>query len=134
LSAIVEKNDDWLCPIESRILLWNRNTTDENLKERFDFVLSADCFFFEELHHDFCHTVQYMLKDEGVSINFAPKRAETLEKFLKIAKNYFDCDLYDYYDDCVWQKHIEAKSTNENYSPDIHYPLLVVLRKKTKQI
>jgi len=88
-------------------------------------------FFFEELQIDFCQTVYYMLKDTGVSINFAPQRSQTLNKFLKVAKNYFEYNLYECYDKNVWNKHMEAKLTNEHYSPDIHYPLLVILRKKS---
>jgi hypothetical protein len=33
---------NWLCPIDSRILIWNRQLNDPQLKERFDFIISAD--------------------------------------------------------------------------------------------
>jgi len=47
LNAILKaKNNEsnWLCPIESRILIWSRQLNDPQLKQRFDFIISADWF------------------------------------------------------------------------------------------
>ncbi|CAF3768970.1 unnamed protein product [Adineta steineri] len=89
LNAILKaksNENNWLCPIESQVLIWSRQLNDPKLKERFDFIISADCFFFEDLHHDLCHTIYYMLKDS-------------------------------------------AQQINKSYSSDLHYPILVILRK-----
>ncbi|CAF4488401.1 unnamed protein product [Rotaria socialis] len=45
LNAILRaKNNEhnWLCSIESRVLIWTRQLNDPLLKERFDFIISAD--------------------------------------------------------------------------------------------
>jgi hypothetical protein len=95
-----EKN--WLCPIEPKILIWSRQLNDPNLKERFDFIISADwfvfilkfhfdfstfifSFFFEDLHHDLCHTIYYMLKDSVR--NFIISLIRSIGSF---CKGYFD--------------------------------------------
>jgi hypothetical protein len=47
LNAILKaKNNEsnWLCPIESKILIWSRQLNDPQLKQRFDFIISADWF------------------------------------------------------------------------------------------
>jgi len=134
LNAILKSKNNatnWLCPIESRILIWNRQFNDPQLKERFDFIISADCFFFEDLHHDLCHTIYYMLKDSGIAINFAPYRSKTLNKFISIAETYpFECSVIKHYDEDVFNKHLQAQQINKHYSSDLHYPVLVILRKR----
>ncbi|CAF1508705.1 unnamed protein product, partial [Adineta steineri] len=133
LNAILKaksNENNWLCPIESQVLIWSRQLNDPKLKERFDFIISADCFFFEDLHHDLCHTIYYMLKDSGVAINFAPHRSKTLNKFLSIAETYpFECRVFEQYDNDVFNKHLQAQQINKSYSSDLHYPILVILRK-----
>ncbi|CAF0768572.1 unnamed protein product [Rotaria sp. Silwood1] len=136
LNAILKAKTNefnWLCPIESRVLIWTRQLNDSSLKQRFDFIISADCFFFEDLHHDLCHTIYYMLKDSGVAINFSPYRSKSLNKFVSIAETYpFECNIIDHYDDDVFNKHLQTKKLNKNYSSDLHYPILVILRKRQK--
>ncbi|CAF3641025.1 unnamed protein product [Rotaria sordida] len=136
LNAILRSKNNqvnWLCPIESRVLIWTRQLNDPNLKQRFDFIISADCFFFEDLHHDLCHTIYYMLKDSGVAINFAPYRSKSLNRFVSIAERYsFECSIFDHYDEDVFNKHLQAQQINKHYSSDLHYPILVILRKRQK--
>ncbi|CAF0957053.1 unnamed protein product [Rotaria sordida] len=136
LNAILRSKNNqvnWLCPIESRVLIWTRQLNDPNLKQRFDFIISADCFFFEDLHHDLCHTIYYMLKDSGVAINFAPYRSKSLNRFVSIAERYsFECSVFDHYDEDVFNKHLQAQQINKHYSSDLHYPILVILRKRQK--
>ncbi|CAM4830357.1 unnamed protein product [Rotaria magnacalcarata] len=136
LNAILRaKNNEhsWLCSIESRVLIWTRQLNDPLLKERFDFIISADCFFFEDLHHDLCHTIYYMLKDSGMAINFAPYRSKSLNRFISIAETYpFECSVFEHYDEDVFNKHLQAKQINKHYSSDLHHPILVILRKRQK--
>ncbi|CAF4893518.1 unnamed protein product [Rotaria sp. Silwood1] len=45
LNAILKAKTNefnWLCPIESRVLIWTRQLNDSSLKQRFDFIISAD--------------------------------------------------------------------------------------------
>ncbi|CAF1007643.1 unnamed protein product [Adineta ricciae] len=125
-----ENQKNWLCSIEPKVLIWSRTLNDITLKERFDFIITADCFFFENLHHDLCHTIYYMLKDSGVAINFAPYRSKTLNKFISIAETYpFECRVLEHYDQEVFDKHLQCEQINKHYTSDLHYPILVILRK-----
>jgi hypothetical protein len=36
------------------------------------------------------------------------------------------------YDMEVWEKHLDEKEVNPSYDEDIHYPLLLKLKKRTK--
>lgn len=123
----------WLCSIESQVLIWSKNLDDPKLRHRFDFVILADCFFFDTLHDDLCSTIDFILKDDGVAIAFAPHRSKTLKKFVTVAeKNAFECQINEQYDDDVYQKHLQSEEINKNYSRDLHYPILVVLKKSRK--
>ncbi|CAF1235710.1 unnamed protein product [Adineta ricciae] len=129
-----ENQKNWLCPIKPKVLIWSRTLNDPTLKERFDFIISADCFFFENLHHDLCHTIYYMLKDSGVAINFAPYRSKTLNKFVSIAETYpFECRVLEHYDQEVFDKHLQCQQINKSYTSDLHYPILVILRKRSEK-
>ncbi|CAF4893508.1 unnamed protein product, partial [Rotaria sp. Silwood1] len=44
----------------------------------------------------------------------------------------FECNFIDHYDDDVFNKHLQTKKLNKNYSSDLHYPILVILRKRQK--
>jgi hypothetical protein len=56
LNAILRAKSNetkWLCPIESRVLLWTRQLNDPLLKERFHFIISADWYFIFSSSHFF---------------------------------------------------------------------------------
>ncbi|RNA34397.1 calmodulin-lysine N-methyltransferase [Brachionus plicatilis] len=64
---------------------------------------------------------------------FAPNRQNSFHKFVDMAKIKFECMIVNDYDLEVWEKHLNEKEDNSEYDEDIHYPLLLKLKKRTKQ-
>lgn len=63
---------------------------------------------------------------------FAPNRQNTFHKFIDMAKPYFECMIVHDYDLEVWERHLREKENNSDYDEDIHYPLLLKLKKRTQ--
>jgi hypothetical protein len=63
---------------------------------------------------------------------FAPNRQNTFHKFIDMVKPYFECMIVHDYDMEVWERHLKEKETNSDYDEDIHYPLLLKLKKRTQ--
>ena len=49
-----------------------------------------------------------------------------------MAKLHFECMIVHDYDMEVWEKHLYEKEHNPDYEEDIHYPLLLKLKKRTQ--
>lgn len=49
-----------------------------------------------------------------------------------MAKVKFECMIVNDYDLEVWEKHLYEKENNPDYDEDIHYPLLLKLKKRTR--
>jgi hypothetical protein len=49
-----------------------------------------------------------------------------------MAKPYFECMIVHDYDLEVWERHLREKENNSDYDEDIHYPLLLKLKKRTQ--
>lgn len=64
---------------------------------------------------------------------FAPNRQNSFHKFVDMAKIKFECMIVNDYDLEVWEKHLSEKENNSEYDEDIHYPLLLKLKKRNKQ-
>ena len=62
---------------------------------------------------------------------FAPNRKNTFHKFVDMAKLHFECMIVHDYDLELWEKHLNEKENNPNYDEDIHYPLLLKLKKRS---
>lgn len=109
------------------ILRWESSTSLKPEHDRyFDYVLSADCLFFNEVHQELLLLIKKLLKPEkGIAILFAPKRGHTLEQFCDVAKNYFEVDCTEHYNDQVWKIRNEMP---ENFILDRHYPIKIVLK------
>lgn len=113
--------------VSSDVLLWDSSALNEEYSEKFDYVICADCLFFEDLHHELVLVIRKLLKsNEGTALIFAPKRGSTLEQFCRIAERYFHVEQSLYYDDKVWRVH---KERPRDYNSDLHYPLKIVMRK-----
>ena len=94
----------------------------------FDYVICADCLFFEDLHSELAQVIDTLLKPDGAkALLFAPRRGNTLDKFCTVAKKYFEVEQTVQYDERLWRIHQENSRDNEIYSPDLHYPLLITL-------
>jgi hypothetical protein len=49
-----------------------------------------------------------------------------------MAKSHFECMIVNDYDDEAWDKHLYEKENNPNYDEDLHYPLLLKLKKRVR--
>ncbi|PIK36641.1 putative calmodulin-lysine N-methyltransferase [Apostichopus japonicus] len=118
--------------VSVRQLLWNKQETFADLKEKFDIVVGADCFFFDDYRQDLVNTIKHILKPEGIAWMFAPQRGSTLKKFQEIAEADFTIELQENYDLDVWAKHQKLNSSvgdAGHYDENIHYPWLMILQK-----
>lgn len=107
-----------------RQLVWS-SAQEHGLRNSFDVVICADCLFFVNVHLDLVHTITNLLKRDGICIIFAPKRSDTLSKFVESASVTFEVVIEEKYDDEMWSLHEKLKLKDNLYSPDIHYPILV---------
>lgn len=110
------------------ILLWDSSSLKEDWLGKFDYVICADCLFFEHLHHELALVIYKLLKPNGgIALIFAPRRGNTLEQFCSDAETYFHVEQNLHYDEKVWRVHQEKP---QNYNADLHYPLKIVMKTK----
>jgi len=129
LEAICNQNE-FNCTVECCLLQWNRETSYGDLENRFDYIVCADCLFFDNFREDLCAVIYKLLKPNGTCLIFAPNRKNTFHKFVDLAKLNFECMIVHNYDDEIWALHQENKENNDAYEEEIHYPLLLKLCKK----
>uniref|UniRef100_A0A182SW69 Calmodulin-lysine N-methyltransferase n=1 Tax=Anopheles maculatus TaxID=74869 RepID=A0A182SW69_9DIPT len=119
------------CTIKSSVLKWEQTNRalGQDTGERYHFILSADCLFFDESRSQLIDTIFQLLADEGVALITAPRRGQTLTLFLNecIARG-FHYELLQCYNEAIWARHLELKQT-DGYDENVHYPLLVKMYK-----
>ncbi|XP_053665220.1 calmodulin-lysine N-methyltransferase [Anopheles marshallii] len=119
------------CTIKSSVLKWEQANKDPDADtgERYHFILSADCLFFDESRSQLIDTIWQSLADEGVALITAPRRGQTLSLFLSecVARG-FHYELLQCYNEAIWARHLELKQL-DGYDENVHYPLLVKMYK-----
>ena len=141
-------------------LRWVKNDTYDELKsifhslsevynnesKRFDFIVGADCLFFTDFHHDLLWLLDQALSFEDHSRCYLmqPNRGNTMEKFIQIVNtsNIFDVEILHEYSSKVSEIHekysnistSQAEQSDSIYNPDIHYPILIILKRKKTNI
>lgn len=113
------------------VLQWGDIQNRQNGKHisTYDVILSADCLFFDEVRQDLIETIWAMLNEGGTALVMAPQRGQTYERFAEEAKmRGFYCKSKQYYNEHVWNRHLKLKQ-NCDYDENIHYPMLLCLRK-----
>ncbi|XP_049538533.1 calmodulin-lysine N-methyltransferase [Anopheles darlingi] len=118
------------CTIKSSVLKWDGRTVRELTGgEHYQFILSADCLFFDESRSQLIDTVWLLLAEEGVALITAPRRGNTLSLFLNecVARG-FHYELLQCYNEAIWARHLELKLM-DGYDENTHYPLLVKMYK-----
>ena len=129
LREIIKENY-FTSKVSSRTLVWSNDERDiSDLAKKYDFVICADCLFFTDVHDSLVFTIKTLLKDNGMAILLSPKRSGTLDKFLKKAASFFEFEMSSDYSGQITALHREALE-DCNYDPDIHFPLLIILKKK----
>lgn len=99
---------------------------------KYDFILSADCIFFDDSRNALVDTINYYLSANGQAFVIAPNRGHTMTTFINksIAKG-FKCEIMTYYNQHIWKRHQELLKSKE-YDEDIHYPIFVKLTRNKK--
>lgn len=119
--------------VHCSVLKWE-NVVGDNVKNNnncqpFDYILSADCLFFDNARTALVDALWHLLKLDGCAIVMAPYRGQTLDSFVQEAKvKGFTCRIDERYDEVVWRKHLQFKET-PFYDENIHYPILIELTK-----
>ncbi|XP_058120477.1 calmodulin-lysine N-methyltransferase [Anopheles ziemanni] len=119
------------CTIKSSVLKWEQTGVlgPQPGDHRYQFILSADCLFFDESRSQLIDAIWMLLADEGVALITAPRRGHTLSQFLdECVARGFHYELLQCYNEAIWARHLELK-LSEGYDENIHYPLLVKMYK-----
>lgn len=101
-------------------------------RQKYDFILCADCLFFDESRSALVESINYFLAECGKALVMAPRRGKSMNLFIKkcIAKG-LQCEIFTYYSQNVWDCHQKFK-LSKLYNEDIHYPILVKLTRAKK--
>ena len=132
---------------ECNALMKNSQRDHHHSQLAFDLVLVSDCTHFTEFHADLAATIGRLLRIGGVCILCQPRRGESLKMFIELIHamntNYkddvdgdgsciplFKMDLYNQYSETLFTSHERlVDDKNEYYDANIHYPLLLTLKK-----
>lgn len=98
-------------------------------KQLFDRIIACDCMFFKEYHTDLVWILFNSLTSNGIIYMFQPRRGNTMELFLNHARQYFEITIKENYNQKITELHEQFLQNSTVYDPDIHYPLLVILKK-----
>ena len=124
--------------VSAEVLLWETSFIESTSPHdsKFDYVICADCLFFETVHQELVQVILKLLKPNGRALMFAPTRGGTLEKFCSVAKRFCKVERTDNYDSVVWEKHLHFSRQQgedyDRYQTDLHYPLMLELHKSSQ--
>lgn len=130
LDKIIQKNSSAFgkTKVASRMLRWGCGPVQDDLVEKFDLVLCADCLFFEQGRKDLVDLVYTMLKPQGKAVMYAPRRGKTFDEFVTLACERFHTTVEEEYDQTVWSLHNEMKAKGlDHYDANIHFPLSLTM-------
>lgn len=96
-------------------------------KQKYNFILCADCLFFDDSRVALVDSICYFLSENGVALVIAPKRGKSMNMFIKkcVAKG-LNCHIQTYYNKEIYDKHLKFLKYSF-YNEDIHYPILLKL-------
>lgn len=119
------------CYTKCSVLKWQERASRSPAEQgKFDFILCADCLFFDEARSALVDTIWYYLAPEGFALIMAPRRGRTLTVFKdECVARGFVVELYPRYNETIWQRHLQLKADSALYDEDLHYPLLLRLCK-----
>ncbi|XP_022228241.2 calmodulin-lysine N-methyltransferase [Drosophila obscura] len=119
------------CYTKCSVLKWQECSARAQAEHaKFDFILCADCLFFDEARSALVDTIWYYLAPQGVALIMAPSRGRTLSVFQdECVARGFTVELATRYNETIWQRHLQLKADSALYDEDLHYPLLLRLCK-----
>ncbi|XP_065355822.1 calmodulin-lysine N-methyltransferase [Calliphora vicina] len=118
------------CYTKCSVLKWeDRAARVPSEAGKFDIILSADCLFFDEARSALVDTVWYYLSAQGEALIMAPRRGKTMSLFIEesVARGFM-VKLTQRYNETIWKRHLELMNSSL-YDEDLHYPVLLSLRK-----
>ncbi|XP_017120927.1 calmodulin-lysine N-methyltransferase [Drosophila elegans] len=119
------------CYTKCSVLKWQEKCARSQAEQaKFDYILCADCLFFDEARSALVDTIWYYLAPEGSALIMAPRRGRTLSVFQdECVARGFRVELATRYNETIWQRHLQLKVDSALYDEDLHYPLLLRLCK-----
>lgn len=119
------------CYTKCSVLKWQEASARAQAEQsKFEFILCADCLFFDEARSALVDTIWYYLAPQGVALIMAPRRGRTLNVFRdECVARGFRVELATRYNETIWQRHLQLKTDSALYDEDLHYPLLLRLCK-----
>ena len=116
--------------VSAAVLRWDDSKTYQHYIGQFDYVICADCIFFDQSREILANTIIELLKPEGIALIFSPKRGNCLRQFVDICNEKFsfvtECDHYCFR---VSNCHKRELRRNKLYQTDLHFPVLIELVK-----
>eukprot|EP01032_Pedospumella_encystans_P015890 gene15890-18151_t len=127
--------------ITSQVLHWSPAVNAEQVasltkshSQLFEVVIASDCLFFKDFHADLLHTLQQLLVPGGVGLFLQPARDKTLYKFVALCTDSgaFTTEIIEDYSPQVSGLRAEYLEKKEalGYVEDIHYPTMLIIRRK----
>ncbi len=94
-------------------------------RQKYNFILCADCLFFEDSRVALVDSICHFLSSNGTALVMAPKRGKSMNSFVKkcTAKG-LSCKILTYYNKEIWERHQKFLASTY-YNEDIHYPILI---------
>ncbi|XP_013779356.1 calmodulin-lysine N-methyltransferase-like [Limulus polyphemus] len=132
VQVIVERNSSRFnkTRVISRLLRWDEEEDLQHLKQRFDYVVCADCMYFDSGRILLINTIWKIIKDTGLAVVLAPTRGNSFQKFVDEAQQKFHIEKLMIYDIHLWDLHIKLKKKKPDlYDENLHYPQMLLLRK-----
>lgn len=129
---IVKQNVPAKCPLTCDVLLWHEHGKH---CRTYDVILAADCLFFEDSRAHLIELMFALLKNGGISLIMAPKRGDSLAKFVEQCRaKGFVCNIHQEYDEIIWSQHTKLSKERRDYDEDVHFPLFLVLEKRKPSV
>ncbi|XP_030379207.1 calmodulin-lysine N-methyltransferase-like [Scaptodrosophila lebanonensis] len=121
------------CYIKCSVLKWQDVAARSPPEQaKIEYILCADCLFFDEARSALIDTIWYYLAPSGEALVMAPRRGRTFDAFReKCLARGFNVEMVTRYHETIWRRHKQLKANSALYDEDLHYPLLLRLSKKT---
>ncbi|XP_042221420.1 calmodulin-lysine N-methyltransferase-like isoform X1 [Homarus americanus] len=119
-------------PMETytRVLRWGVPDEVSPHQGKFDVAMCADCLFFDEGRESLLSTLLKVLRPGGTALVVAPSRSGTFQTFASMCRPHFMVAVVEKYDQVVDQ-HVQKQTTMDPYyNKNLHFPLLMILKKK----
>lgn len=118
--------------VSPSVLRWEDAAKSSLEHQKYDFILCADCLFFDESRNALIESINHFLTDGGKALLMAPKRGLSMNLFIKksIAKG-LQCEIFTFYSKAVWERH-QKFMLSTLYNEDIHFPILIKLSRAKK--